>query len=96
MIVAVVFDDAGKDADIIEIDKSVLDNIGIHKFEFCKWMFDKNNKHRYWRKTSNGSMYCAYRAEAFLEWLRDSGIDENAKLIEECASNIGNLPIIEF
>lgn len=96
MFVAVSFDEEKRDIDIIDIDESIYENIDEYLNKFFNWMFDKKNKHRYWRKTNSGMMYCNYRASAFIEWLRDYGFDENAILVKEGADSTYGYPMIEF
>lgn len=96
MNIAVIFDEIGKDVDIIDIDESIAENIHEYLHEFFIWMFDENNKHRFWRKTEDGFSYCDYRADAFIEWLRDFGFDKNATLVKEDAGSTYNFPTIVF
>jgi len=87
-------------ADIIDVPQSVIDNREVLRRRFLKWLYDRNNKHKYWRMLG-GTMGVMYRSDAFVEWLnkkvlRDS--EEKASIIQQYvpSKNEENLPSVFF
>ena len=62
-------------ADIIDVPQSVINNKDALRKKFLKWLYNKKNKHNYWRllTDSKGKQFWVlqYRADAFVEWLNN-------------------------
>lgn len=68
MLVKVQFD---IDADLIDCSNEIWNNIDKYRTEYLKWLFDKNNDHKYWVYKNGGKFGCCYRSDAFVEWLKE-------------------------
>lgn len=68
MYVNIFYDDGKEDADIIELPQYLIDNLEDLQSEFFKWLFDKDNNHKYWIFENNQKKYCEYDVEAFVNW----------------------------
>ncbi len=83
MEVSVVYNDCNY-MDIIWVPDSIQNLVRIQN-EFFKWMFDKENNHKYWVNINNQKMYCSYGTEAFIEYLNEFLLKdsiEKAKILE--------------
>ena len=69
MILYVKYDENEKLADIVDIPNFSLDTIKQKQNEFFKWLFNKDNDHKYWREIDGVKSICAYDVSAFIEWL---------------------------
>ena len=74
---------------IIEVPDFVALRIKKYRNQFLDWMYNKNNKHKYWTKgiDSEGKEFVGvcYDVDAFVEWLNEriiKGKYESAKVIE--------------
>lgn len=79
-----------RDADIIEVPESVVENREVLKKRFWKWISNKSIKHKYWTtfKDSYGRELqgLRYRSDAFVEWLNKKVLgksEEKAFVVEE-------------
>lgn len=67
-------------ADIIEIPDPVAVRIKKYRNQFLDWLYDKNSKHNYWVKGSDGKggwFYgVQYGSDAFVEWLNKKVIKD--------------------
>jgi len=68
----VQYDKNEKIADIISIPNYTFKEIEQKQQEFFKWLFDKNNNHKYWKKINGVKSYCDYDVDAFIEWLNNN------------------------
>lgn len=61
--------------DIIEIPDPVACKIKKYRNQFLDWIYDKNNRHQYWVKGSDGKggffEGVCYDTTAFVEWLNN-------------------------
>ena len=78
------------DADIVDVPQSVIDNRETMRKRFLKWIYNKNQKHKYWVKiqTPEGKEITGvcYRGEAFVEWLNKKELlhtQEKASVVQE-------------
>jgi len=79
------------DSDLIDCSNDIYDNIEKYQTEFFKWLFDKNNEHKYWICKNGKKFGCCYRSDAFVEWLNKFVINDNtkkAKVVESYISII--------
>jgi hypothetical protein len=62
------------DADIINVPDIIAENIYEYQIKFDKWIYDQNNKHKYWVtvQTEDSSFTAVkFGSEAFVTWLND-------------------------
>ena len=57
------------DADLIDVPQSVIEQANVYQEQFFSWLFNKNNNHKYWWYEKGKKVGCAYRSDAFIEWL---------------------------
>ena len=87
-------------ADIIDVPEAVVKNREQLQSDFLKWLYDRNNHHRYWTKLGGHWGVC-YRSDAFVEWLNLTVLDkseEKAVIVQEYVSikNEQKLPSVFF
>ncbi len=79
MKMQIVFD---LDADLIDVPQTVIDHKDALRGKFLSWLYDKNNRHKYWTcfKDSSGkkSWGLCYRSDAFVEWLNKKVLKTSA------------------
>jgi len=68
------------DADLIDCPNEICDDISKYQTKFLKWLFDKNNDHKYWVYKNGEKFGCCYRSNAFVEWLNKFVINDNHKI----------------
>lgn len=88
MLIEARFD---SDSDLIECPDDILENIEDLQEKFWKWLFDKNNDHKYWIYKNDQKFGCCYRADAFVEWLNQyvlRNADKEAKVVACCVKNV--------
>lgn len=99
MFVNIFYDDEGKDADIIELPELVIDDLEELQERFLRWMFDKKNKHQYWR-TEGNRKYCVYDSEAFVEWINKMYLESDKEVAKVLTKNVDNVneddPVLFF
>ena len=88
MVVNCFYDECTDYADIINIPE--LDyNINEIQNQFFRWMFDKQNDHKYWLIADGEKVACRYGTCAFVEWVNENLLSKSAEkayMIEENAT----------
>ena len=88
MTINCFYDEDKEYADII-----YLPDVGLNVYKlqekFFKWMFDKNNNHKYWIIVDGEKKACKYGIDAFVDWINGeySFNDNIAYIIKENATN---------
>lgn len=81
--------------DIIDVPQHIIDDKNKLQKNFFNWLYDRNNKHRYWVKTQYG-WGVQYSSDAFIEWLNRK-THCNATIIEPDVCDYSpDLPILYF
>lgn len=65
------------------MDQEILQE---YQAQFDAWIHDKQNKHEYWMKNSEGEDALCYGAEAFVKWLNETvfkNSEEKMQLVRE-------------
>lgn len=66
MRVFVQFENSG---DIIDCPPKIVPNLPDLREQFLTWMYNEKNNHSYWVYQNGKKAGCAYRGDAFVEWL---------------------------
>lgn len=84
------------DADIIEVPQMVIDRKDGLRTRFLKWLYDKNNRHKYWEKSkkSDGTSFwfVRYRSDAFVEWLNKKPLRNSEEKAHVVAQHVWDYP----
>lgn len=83
MIIRVNF--GGNDDEFITCSAEIGDSINELREEFLKWIYDKNNDHKYWEYHKGKKYAVNYRTNAFIEWLNEikfKNTDATATMID--------------
>ena len=67
MVINCFYDENMEYADIISVPDLGL-SVNALQEEFFKWLFDKNNNHRYWIIVDGEKKACKYGIDAFIYW----------------------------
>ena len=77
MIINCFYDEDMEYADII-----YLPDIGLRVDDlqeaFFKWLFNKNNNHKYWIIVNGEKKACKYGVDAFIDWFNHIYISDNS------------------
>lgn len=92
MIINCFYDEDMEYADIIYLPDIGL-NIDDLQEAFFKWLFNKNNNHKYWIIVNGEKKACKYGVDAFIDWFNHIYISDNsvkAYIIKENAEKWDN------
>ena len=69
MRVNIFYDD--EFVDIIDVPENIGELEKIQG-DFLKWLFDKENDHKYWVILDGEKKYCSYGTDALIEWINNT------------------------
>ncbi|MGF6907927.1 hypothetical protein [Fusobacterium sp. PH5-44] len=96
MLVVFAFDENLEDIDIVEVSENINNLEEIQEI-FFKWLFNKNENHKYWVIENEIKKYCSYDSEAFIEWFNNNLNYGKMKMVKKHADKPQeNLPILYF
>lgn len=100
MLVNILYDETGQDADIADLPERFADSLEKVQEEFFRWLFNKDNDHGYWVIEDGEKKYCSYDSEAFVSWLNDYQLakgEPEASVVEKNVKQIDHdLPELFF